>query len=44
MLPAMQHHTAWAQVRVGGIQAIETIGHTISPLVALGDKGTTHGR
>ena len=42
MLPAMEHHTATAEVRVGCIEAIESIGNTIATLIPLGNKDTTH--
>ena len=41
MLPAVEHHAAWAQVGVRLLQAIEAIGNAIATLIPLGNKGTT---
>ena len=41
MLPAMEHHTAATEVRVCGIETIESIGNAIATLIPLGNKGTT---
>lgn len=44
MLPAMQHHAAWAQVAIRLLQAIKPISHTVTTLIPLGNKGTTERR
>jgi hypothetical protein len=44
MLPAVKHHTSWAQIRVSGIEAIKAVGNAIAALIALSNKRTTNRR
>ena len=37
MLPAVKHDAAWAEIGVGGIEAIEAISNAIATLITLGD-------